>query len=76
MTSVVRDLARELDAPLAFTLEGGYDLRALSSSVVAVLEAALSDDEPPAVPIEGLAEKARAHYGRWWPELSSPVSSA
>jgi acetoin utilization deacetylase AcuC-like enzyme len=76
MTSVVRELARELEAPLAFTLEGGYDLRALSSSVVAVLEAALSDGEPPAVPIEGLAEEARAHYARWWPELSSPVSAA
>jgi acetoin utilization deacetylase AcuC-like enzyme len=76
MTAIVRDLARELEAPLAFTLEGGYDLRALSSSVVAVLESALSDGEPPAVPLDGLAEQAREHYGRWWPKLSSPVSSA
>lgn len=76
MTAIVRELAQELEAPLAFTLERGYDLRALSSSVLAVLESALSDDEAPAVPIENHALQAREHYGRWWPELSSPVSSA
>ena len=70
MTATVRELARELDAPLAFTLEGGYDLRALSSSVVAVLESALEQREAaPSVPIEPLAATAREHYARWWPEL-------
>ena len=70
MTATVRELARELDAPLAFTLEGGYDLRALSSSVVAVLESALEQEAAPSVPMEPIAATAREHYARWWPELS------
>jgi acetoin utilization deacetylase AcuC-like enzyme len=70
LTAALRDLARELDAPLGFVLEGGYDLDALSSSVVAVIESALGDAEAPPVEMDSLAVEARAHYGRWWPVLN------
>jgi acetoin utilization deacetylase AcuC-like enzyme len=70
LTATVRELARQLGAPLAFTLEGGYDLSALSASVIAVLESARSDGGPASVAVAPLAARARAHYERWWPELS------
>jgi acetoin utilization deacetylase AcuC-like enzyme len=76
MTATACELARELEVPLAFTLEGGYDLRALSSSVVAVLEAARAKEAAPAVPMDPLASRAREHYSRWWPELSGEISSS
>jgi acetoin utilization deacetylase AcuC-like enzyme len=74
MTAIVRELAAELEVPLAFTLEGGYDLRALSSSVVAVIGSALAEDAAPSVSIEAIAVQAREHYARWWPELSASSS--
>jgi acetoin utilization deacetylase AcuC-like enzyme len=76
MTATVRRLARELDARLAFTLEGGYDLDALSSSVVAVLESAMGEGEAPPAPLAPLAARARDHYSRWWPDLSEEISSS
>ena len=76
MTAIMRELATELDAPLAFTLEGGYDLRALSSSVLAVLESALGQQAPPTVPVEPIVATAREHYARWWPVLSEEISSS
>jgi len=39
MTTAVRDLAGELDAPLGLVLEGGYALDALARSVAATLAA-------------------------------------
>jgi acetoin utilization deacetylase AcuC-like enzyme len=39
MAATMRDLAAELDAPVLVCLEGGYDLEALASSVVATIEA-------------------------------------
>jgi acetoin utilization deacetylase AcuC-like enzyme len=39
MTAAMRDLAGELEVPVLVVLEGGYDLGALSASVVATLEA-------------------------------------
>ena len=70
LTSTVCGLARELDAAIAFTLEGGYDLSALSASVVAVLESARSKAEPSSVQVAPIAAQAQAHYQRWWPELA------
>jgi acetoin utilization deacetylase AcuC-like enzyme len=46
MTATVRDLAAELEAPVLVCLEGGYDLEALSASVVATLKA-LTGTRPP-----------------------------
>ena len=47
MAAAMRTLSRELDAPLGFVLEGGYDLEALAASVAATIEGAL--DGPTAV---------------------------
>jgi acetoin utilization deacetylase AcuC-like enzyme len=76
MTNSVCALAGELEAPVAFTLEGGYDLRALGSSIVAVLEAAQNGAEVRPVAVDPLAMRARAHYARWWPELDADVSAS
>jgi acetoin utilization deacetylase AcuC-like enzyme len=73
LTATMRELARELDAPLGFVLEGGYDLDALSSSVVAVIEAASNGVEAPSADVHPLATEARQHYARWWQTLSEPV---
>lgn len=70
LAATMRALALELDAPLALMLEGGYDLRALSASVAAVLESARDGDVPSPVPVETLAGRAREHYARWWPSLT------
>ena len=40
MTAAMRELSAELDAPLLFVLEGGYDLGALARSVAATIESA------------------------------------
>ena len=41
MAAAMRTLSRDLDAPLGFMLEGGYDLEALAASVAATIEGAL-----------------------------------
>jgi acetoin utilization deacetylase AcuC-like enzyme len=43
MTRSVKELTAELDVPLGFLLEGGYDLQALAESVAATLEVLVSD---------------------------------
>jgi acetoin utilization deacetylase AcuC-like enzyme len=70
MTLELSALSRELEAPLGFVLEGGYDLEALAASVVAVLEAARNGEGGESVEPEALSSRARAHYARWWTELS------
>jgi acetoin utilization deacetylase AcuC-like enzyme len=70
MTGELCALARELEVPLGFVLEGGYDLDALAASVVAVLEAARDGDGCELVEPDALTTRARAHYMRWWQELS------
>jgi acetoin utilization deacetylase AcuC-like enzyme len=39
MTTAMRRVAEELEAPLGMVLEGGYELGALARSVAATLEA-------------------------------------
>jgi acetoin utilization deacetylase AcuC-like enzyme len=70
MAAAMRRLSLDLGAPLGFVLEGGYDLRALSASVVAVLEAVGGDGAELDVQCAPLATDARQHHGRWWPELT------
>ncbi len=71
MAAAMGALGEELDAPLAIVLEGGYDLDALSRSVVAVLEAASNGAEPEPVEEDPQATRARSHYARWWPALAA-----
>jgi acetoin utilization deacetylase AcuC-like enzyme len=70
MAAGMRQLSRELDAPLGFVLEGGYDLHALAGSVVATLTAALDGGAVDAVEPGSLVTRARGHYRRWWPVLN------
>jgi acetoin utilization deacetylase AcuC-like enzyme len=67
MTRVIRRLALDLDVPVGFVLEGGYDLRALGSSVVTVMEACGMEGGVPDVPVAPLASAARERLSRWWP---------
>jgi acetoin utilization deacetylase AcuC-like enzyme len=76
MTAELCVLSRELDAPLGFVLEGGYDLDALAASVVAVLETARDGRETEIVEPDALTSRARSHYGRWWPDLLDDIGSA
>jgi acetoin utilization deacetylase AcuC-like enzyme len=69
LAAAMRSLADELHAPLGIVLEGGYDLRALAGSVVAVLEAASNDVTAAPVELDPLAEEAREFLRRWWSEL-------
>jgi len=75
LTGCVRELAAELEVPFGFVLEGGYDLRALASSVAATMEAAVNGRSAPRdLPTSRLAERARSHFARWWPVLGEPVA--
>jgi acetoin utilization deacetylase AcuC-like enzyme len=63
----VRELAAALDVPVGVVLEGGYDLDALGSSVVATLGSLANGTEPPrAVERDALSERAASAIGRYW----------
>ncbi len=74
MTTEMVKLAHELEAPLGFTLEGGYDLDALANSVAAVLGASRNGVESEQVAAGPLADTARSHYERWWDVLAGASS--
>jgi acetoin utilization deacetylase AcuC-like enzyme len=63
----VGGLSASLEVPVGVVLEGGYDLEALASSVVATL-AALSDgnEAPRSVGRDSLSERAASALGRYW----------
>jgi acetoin utilization deacetylase AcuC-like enzyme len=67
MARQVRALADGLGVPVGAVLEGGYDLRALATSVAATLEALNEGGEPETVPPHPLAARAAAEVGRYWP---------
>ena len=67
----MRDVASELEAPLLFLLEGGYDLGALSRSVVATIDAARGSEAPEAADLVEPARSAAGHYARFWPVLAA-----
>jgi acetoin utilization deacetylase AcuC-like enzyme len=64
----VRVLAEALDVPIGAVLEGGYDLQALSSSVVATLEAfSVNGSTPPrSVDRTPLVDAAAQVVGQYW----------
>ncbi|MFT4034067.1 MAG: histone deacetylase [Patulibacter sp.] len=71
MAATIRSVAEEVGAPVGLVLEGGYDIAALSRSVVQTLDA-LGSDKPPAVdavPEHPVAGNARARIAEFWPGL-------
>jgi acetoin utilization deacetylase AcuC-like enzyme len=64
----VSALAGSVNAPIGVVLEGGYDLQALSSSVVASLEAFSADgsSEPRSVERTPLVDVAASVLGLYW----------
>jgi acetoin utilization deacetylase AcuC-like enzyme len=68
MTAHVRDLARELGAPVLVCLEGGYDPGALASSTLATILALQGDEAPASVAPIPLVDEAVARvagFDRW-----------
>jgi acetoin utilization deacetylase AcuC-like enzyme len=66
MSSRMRALADELDAPVGAVLEGGYDLRALAASVAETMSALANGATPPEVARHPLADEAARVLGRYW----------
>ena len=74
LAALLRATADELGVPLGLVLEGGYDLGALSRSVVATLEAIGAPEPAPPAVVEPhpLAERARERLAaRHWPAMAS-----
>jgi acetoin utilization deacetylase AcuC-like enzyme len=69
MSACMRRMSLDLDAPLGFVLEGGYDLPALAGSVAATIEAAMNGAAADPVEPGALVARARGHYRAWWPVL-------
>ena len=69
MAASLRALADDLGVPLGIVLEGGYDLVALTESLVGTLEVvgAESTTECPPVALHPLAGEAAARLGDRWP---------
>jgi acetoin utilization deacetylase AcuC-like enzyme len=63
----VRALADELGVPVGAMLEGGYDLAALASSVIATMEALADGGSPRSVQPDDLTRAAAEQVGRFWP---------
>ena len=73
LAALLRATADEIGVPLGLVLEGGYDLGALSRSVVATLEAigAAEPAAPTDVELHPLAERARERLAAsYWPALA------
>jgi len=68
MSATIRQLGRELDAPVLVCLEGGYDPAALAASVVATLEA-LGGEREPREAARGPAAEALTRLAAHWPQL-------
>jgi acetoin utilization deacetylase AcuC-like enzyme len=65
MAAHVRELGRELDAPVMVCLEGGYDPAALAASVEATIRALEGKQQPPRVDAGPAAEHVERLRGRW-----------
>jgi acetoin utilization deacetylase AcuC-like enzyme len=66
MSALMRALGDELGAPVGAVLEGGYDLRALASSVAETMDALSNGTAPPEVARHPLADEAAGVLGRYW----------
>jgi acetoin utilization deacetylase AcuC-like enzyme len=71
MAGAMRDAGAQVGAPVGLVLEGGYDLRGLTTSLIAALEV-LAGASAPAVdadPGHRLVGRAHERLARWWPGL-------
>ena len=75
MAATMRDLGREVDAPVLVCLEGGYDPEALARSLVATTEA-LTGDRPARPAEPALAEEAVRRVAAHWPVLQEGAANA
>jgi acetoin utilization deacetylase AcuC-like enzyme len=66
LSSRMRALGDELGAPVGAVLEGGYDLRALATSVAETMAALADGAVPPEPARHPLAEEAAQVLGRYW----------
>ncbi len=91
MAALMSDVSDELGAPLGCVLEGGYDIQALSRSVIATMEALVGESGQVATAealIGGgdligrpdtprpMALAARARFAEFWPSLGKGESRA
>jgi acetoin utilization deacetylase AcuC-like enzyme len=73
MAGSIRRLVDELEIPVGVVLEGGYDLRALTTSLIATLEAIGGNDAPPAdagLAVHPLSTAAAERLAGRWPALA------
>ena len=66
LSARMRALGDELGAPVGAVLEGGYDLRALATSVAETMSALADGATPPEVARHPLADEAAEVLGRYW----------
>ncbi len=67
MACHVRDMAREVEAPIGAVLEGGYDVQALAECVVRTIAALDGAGEAESIaPDPLLTSRVAAHVGHFW----------
>jgi acetoin utilization deacetylase AcuC-like enzyme len=66
LSAQLRALGEELGAPVGAVLEGGYDLRALATSVAETMSALTDGATAPEVARHPLADEAAEVLGRYW----------
>jgi acetoin utilization deacetylase AcuC-like enzyme len=67
MACHIRDMARDLGAPVGAVLEGGYEPTALAESVLATVAALGGDGEADSIaPDQMVTPRAAAHVGHYW----------
>ncbi|MEP6953129.1 MAG: histone deacetylase [Solirubrobacteraceae bacterium] len=73
MAAAIRNVTDELGVPVGLVLEGGYDLDALTTSLVATLEVLSADATPAAPGVERhpLAVRASERLAERWPALAT-----
>lgn len=73
MAASLRAVADELGAPVGLVLEGGYDVAALSRSLIQTLDALGATDAPEVSPVpeHPIAGNARARIAEFWPDLGA-----
>jgi acetoin utilization deacetylase AcuC-like enzyme len=68
MARLVRELGRQVGAPVGAVLEGGYESEALAGSVAATMAALGGEGEAESVaPDSILTSRAASEIGRYWP---------